>query len=140
MGLGLPQARGAGIVDAPGRRKLRQLALLGGGIVLLGGILLPRPITVSGPFTAAPALSMPLTAPDSGVVHRVYVREGTRVDAGMPVLEIRDLELERQAAAGRRVVDSLAGRESQARASGRTGEMARLSAERATAEARLAGS
>ena len=124
---------------APGRRKLGKLALVAGGVVLLVGILVPRPITVSGPFTAAPTLSIPLTAPDSGVVYRVYVREGTRVDAGMPVLEIRDLELERLAAAARRLVDSLAGRESQARATGRAGEMARLSAERATAEARLAG-
>jgi putative peptide zinc metalloprotease protein len=125
--------------NEPGRRKLRERAALAGGILVIAGLLIPRPITVSGPFAAAPALSIPLTAPDSGIVHRVYVREGTLVGAGMPVLEIRDLELERLAAGGRRLVDSLAGRESQARAQGRTGEVARLSAERATAEARLSG-
>ena len=69
----------------------------------------------------------------------MYVREGTRVTAGSPVLEIRDLDLERLAAAEKRVADSLAGRESQARALGRTGEMARLASERAASEARLAG-
>ena len=59
------------------------------------GAIIPRPITVTGRFVAAPALLVPLTAPDSGIVDRVYVREGTRVEAGMPLVAVRDLDLER---------------------------------------------
>jgi putative peptide zinc metalloprotease protein len=125
--------------EATGWRKVRDRVGLAAVVLLVAGALIPRPITVTGPFAAAPALSIGLTAPDSGVVHRVYVREGTLVGAGTPVLEIRDLELERRAAGSKRLVDSLTGRESQARALGRTGEVARLRAERATAEARLSG-
>lgn len=125
--------------EATGWRKFRDRAGAAALVLLVAGMVIPRSISVVGPFAAAPALSIPLTAPDSGVVHRVFVREGTLVAAGAPVLEIRDLELERRAAATRRMVDSLAGRESQARASNRTGQTARLSAQRASADARLAG-
>jgi HlyD family secretion protein len=107
--------------------------------VLLAGVVIPRPITVTGPFAVAPALSVPLTAPDSGIVAGVYVREGTRVEAGMPLLQVRDLDLERAALETGRRVDSLAAREAQARAAGRPDETARLEAERATESARLDG-
>ena len=106
---------------------------------MLVGMLIPRPITVTGPFVVAPALSVALTAPDSGLVGRVYVREGTRVEAGMPLLQVRDLDLERAALATARQADSLAARIGQARAAGRTAEVARLEADRATEAARLAG-
>ncbi|MGN6390912.1 MAG: HlyD family efflux transporter periplasmic adaptor subunit [Gemmatimonadales bacterium] len=120
-------------------RRLRDRLMLAGALVLLAGALIPRPITVTGEFLVAPALSVPLTSPDSGLVSGVYVREGTRVDAGMPLLQVRDLNLERDALATGRRVDSLAARETQARASGRAGEIARLDAERATEVARLDG-
>jgi multidrug efflux pump subunit AcrA (membrane-fusion protein) len=94
---------------------------------------------VTGHFAVAPALSLPLTAPDSGLVARVYVREGTRVEAGMPLLQVRDLDLERAALAAARRVDSLEARETQARAADRNTEVARLAAERATEAARLQG-
>jgi len=77
-----------------GSRRLRDRLLIGGALVLVAGALIPRPITVTGAFAVAPALSLPLTAPDSGLVARVYVREGTRVEAGMPLLQVRDLDLE----------------------------------------------
>jgi putative peptide zinc metalloprotease protein len=108
------------------------------GIVLAGAII-PWSITVTGPFTASPALSIPLTAPDSGLIQRVYVREGTGVTAGMPLIEMRNFDLERAAAATRRRVDSLVAREAQARARNEMGEVSRIGAERATEEARLAG-
>jgi len=120
-------------------RRLRDRLLIGGALVLVAGALIPRPITVTGQFALAPALWLPLTAPDSGLVARVYVREGTRVEAGMPLLLVRDLDLERAALAAARRVDSLEARESQARAADRTSEVAQLATERATEAARLQG-
>ena len=120
-------------------RRLRDRILGAGAVLLLAGLLIPRPITVTGPFVIAPALSVALTAPDSGLVGRVYVRAGTRVAAGMPLVQVRDLDLEREALATARRADSLAARVSQARAAGAAGEVARLEAERATDTARLEG-
>jgi putative peptide zinc metalloprotease protein len=120
-------------------RRLRDRLLLAVAVVIVAGALIPRPITVTGRFAVAPALSVPLTAPDSGLVARVYVREGTRVEAGMPLIQVRDLDLERATLAAGRRVDSLAAREAQARAAGRSSEIARLETERATDQARLDG-
>ena len=120
-------------------RGMRNRVLLGAALVIVVGALVPRSITVTGPFAVVPALSIPLTAPDSGIVATVYVREGTRVQAGMPLVQIRDLELERSAIALGRESDSLGAREGQARAAGRTPELARLAAERATTAAQLEG-
>jgi multidrug efflux pump subunit AcrA (membrane-fusion protein) len=107
-------------------------------IVLLG-ILLPWPITVSAPLVVAPSLSIPLTAPDSGMVERVQVREGTRVPAGAPLLHIRNLELERQMVSHQRVADSLAIRSAEARARNQAAEVSLIDAARAVEEARAAG-
>jgi putative peptide zinc metalloprotease protein len=120
-------------------RRLRDRAALIGALLLLAGALIPRPITVTGPFVIAPALSAPLTSPDSGIVSGVYVREGTRVPAGAPLLQVRDLDLERGALQAERQADSLAAREAQARAAGRADETARIEAARASEVARLAG-
>ena len=122
-----------------GARRLRDRALVVAVVLLVVGAIIPRPITVTGPFVVAPALSVALTAPDSGLVGRVYVREGTRVEAGMPLLQVRDLDLERAVLATARRADSLAARVSQARAADRSAEVARLEAERATDAARLDG-
>ncbi len=119
----------------PFRRRL----LVSVAALALIGAFVPRPVTVTGPFVAAPARSVPLTSPDSGVVGRVLVRQGTRVDAGTPLIEIRDFTLERDELATARRVDSLTAREAEARAANRPAEMARLGAERAADEARLAG-
>ncbi|HKT60809.1 MAG TPA: HlyD family efflux transporter periplasmic adaptor subunit [Gemmatimonadales bacterium] len=120
-------------------RRLRDRFALGLAIVLLAGAVIPRPITVTGTFAVAPALSVSLTSPDSGLVASVYVQEGTRVEAGAPLLQVRDLDLERAALETGRTVDSLAARETQARAAGHVDETARLEAERATEAARLDG-
>jgi putative peptide zinc metalloprotease protein len=121
--------------QGPVRRRLQGIAL---GVVILGAVV-PWPITVSAPFRVAPALSIPLTAPDSGFVDRVLVREGTRTSPAAPLLRIRNLELEREAARSRWISDSLAVRLSQARADERTAEVAQLDLTRATEEARVAG-
>ena len=107
--------------------------------ILVFGALLPWPITITGPFVAAPVLSMPLAAPDSGIIQRVQVLEGTRVAAGAPLVQIRNLQLERELIASRRVNDSLAARSAQARSHGRFAEAAEIDAERSSEEARLAG-
>jgi multidrug efflux pump subunit AcrA (membrane-fusion protein) len=107
-------------------------------IVVLGA-LLPWPITIIGPFVAAPVLSMALTAPDSGMIQRVQVLEGTRVAAGAPLVQIRNLPLERELLASRRISDSLTARLAQARSHSRPAEAAEIDAERSSAEARLAG-
>ena len=122
-----------------GARRWRDRLLIGGALVLVAGAIIPRPITVTGRFTVAPALSLPLTAPDSGLVAAVFVRQGTRVETGAPLVQVRDLDLERLALATARRVDSLAARVAQARAADRAGEVSRLESERATDAARLEG-
>jgi putative peptide zinc metalloprotease protein len=103
------------------------------------GALLPWPITITGPFVAAPGRFMPLAAPDSGIIQRVQVLEGTRVAAGAPLLQIRNLQLERELIASRRINDSLAARLAQARSDSRLAEAAEIDAERSSEAARLAG-
>ena len=57
----------------------------------------------------------------------------------MPLVQVRDLDLERTALATTRSADSLAARVGQARAANSAGEVARLEAEHATDAARLDG-
>jgi len=82
---------------------------------------------------------MGIAAPDSGIIQRVHVMEGTRVAAGAPLLHIRNLPLERELVAARRVTDSLAARLAQARSQGRLAAAAELDAERSGEVARLDG-
>jgi hypothetical protein len=119
----------------PWRRRLGMAAIT----IIVLGIVLPWPITISGPFVAAPVLSMPLAAPDSGIVQRVQVLEGTRVAAGTPLVHIRNLSLERELIATRRVSDSLAARSAQARSRGSFAEARTVDAVLAGERARLAG-
>jgi putative peptide zinc metalloprotease protein len=119
--------------------RLGRRLMAGATALILLGVLVPWPITISGRFTVAPAVAIPLTAADSGFVIGVQVREGTRVPAGAPVLKIRNLELEREAVISRRVTDSIVARSSQARARDLVGEVARLDAAREVEEATLAG-
>jgi putative peptide zinc metalloprotease protein len=123
---------------AAARRLRDRMGMIALAIILIGAII-PRPITVTGPFVVAPALSVALTSPDSGLVGRVYVREGTRVEAGMPLVQVRDLDLERESMITARRADSLSVRVAQARAADRPADVARLEAERATDAAHLDG-
>ena len=108
-------------------------------LVVVAGALVPWPITVGGWFVATPVVSIPHVAPDSGMIERVQVREGTRVNAGARLLQIRNFELERELAASRRITDSLALRSAQARGHGRHSDVSLRDAERSTEEARLVG-
>jgi multidrug efflux pump subunit AcrA (membrane-fusion protein) len=118
-------------------RPARLRALAGAGALLLLLLLCPRWITVTGGFTAAPSRSLPLIAPDSGIVKQVLAHEGTRIPAGAPVIRIQDLALEQARAARLRARDSLAAEEIRARAHGEGADAERLGAERAVLAARL---
>jgi multidrug efflux pump subunit AcrA (membrane-fusion protein) len=125
---------------APRSKMRRGWYALGGaaaGIVLAG--LAPWPIAVTGPFVVAPAKSAVVVAPDSGMVFEVLVGEGSTVAAGDTLALIRNLGLEREAAAMARAVDSLALRETEARARGREGEAGRIAAQARAEAARAAG-
>ena len=131
------QERRAGLVRFWGSR--RALAGAGVALVLLLGAVIQRPITVTGPYSVAPAERFALVAPDSGVVFQLFAPEGTLVAAGAPVVRIRNLALEREAEAAGRAADSLVARETQARARGAEGEVARLAAARGVETARADG-
>ena len=55
----------------------------------------------------APAQSQAVVAPDSGLVAAVYPETGTLVTAGMPVVQLFDLDLTRALARDTRTTDSL---------------------------------
>jgi putative peptide zinc metalloprotease protein len=109
----------------------------GGMAVLLILLLFPRWITVAGGFTAVPARSLALIAPDSGIVKQVYAGEATRVPAGAPLIRIENLALEQERVARARARDSVAAEETRARAQGREDEAERLAVERSALAARL---
>ncbi|MBA3659508.1 MAG: HlyD family efflux transporter periplasmic adaptor subunit [Gemmatimonadales bacterium] len=92
-----------------------------------------------GRFTAAPVFSIPLTAPAEGIVERVLVREGSRIAAGVPLAEIRNLALERRATSSRRIVDSLSAVEARSQGFDLRGDLARIRSERGAEETRLGG-
>jgi putative peptide zinc metalloprotease protein len=117
----------------------RRLLIIGVPALVVLGAVIPRPIMITSRFTAAPLFSMPHTAPDSGIVQRVLVREGTRVAAGAPLLHIRNLPLERELIASQRISDSLAMRSAAARGNRRFAEAAEIDADRAVESARLKG-
>jgi hypothetical protein len=120
-------------------RSRRAVALGVVAVIVALGFIIHRPITVTGAFEAAPASRFVLVAPDSGVVFQLLAPEGTVVEPGAPVIQIRNLALEREAEAASRAADSLLARESQARARGAEGEVARLAADRAVESALATG-
>src|SRR6185437_10967495 len=120
-----------------GRRR-RTLPIAAAAVAMLGAVM-PWPITVTGRFAAAPTVFIPITVPEDGMVDRVLVREGTRVTAGMPLMEVRNLGLERRATASGRVADSLGALEAQARVRGQGGDAMRLQTERLAEASRLGG-
>jgi putative peptide zinc metalloprotease protein len=70
----------------PGRWRRR--LLLGVPALAILGAVVPWDINVVAPFRVAPIFSAMQSAPDSGVIQRVLVREGSFVSGGSPLLEI----------------------------------------------------
>ncbi|MGH7628520.1 MAG: hypothetical protein ACREOF_03880 [Gemmatimonadales bacterium] len=110
---------------------------LGLAVVAFAMLFLPRWITVTGEFTAAPAHALALVAPEEAVVSQMTAREGLRTSAGAPLARLDSPELEHLRALATRESDSLAADELLARGYGWPDEVERLAAERASAEARL---
>ncbi|HEU5051013.1 MAG TPA: HlyD family efflux transporter periplasmic adaptor subunit, partial [Gemmatimonadales bacterium] len=108
--------------------------LVAGFLVLLLFVL-PWPLTVSGPFVATPMRMVELEAPEDAVVSQVLVREGMRVSPGTPLLRLRNLDLEREAAMAERLEDSLAWETRAARAGSSAAVTAGLEAEHRGTEA-----
>ena len=106
--------------------------------LLLVLALLPWTLTTSGRFVVAPLSTMDVTAPDSGIVAQVLVREGVEVTTGAPLVRIIDRGLEREVLAAARAVDSLSVAMSRARAAQSSAVAERLDAERAQAVAQFA--
>jgi biotin carboxyl carrier protein len=105
--------------------------------VLLVLAVMPWTLTTAGHFVVAAASTLEVTAPDSGIVAAVFVREGMQVTTGAPLVRLIDHGLERELLASARVVDSLSVAASRARAAQSTGTVEQLEAERAEAFARF---
>jgi len=89
------------------RRPRARAWIVGSAILLLVIGFLPWPITASGTFRVAPAMSADVVAPEEGIVERVFATEGARVEEGQPLGITRSPALERAAADERRLTDSL---------------------------------
>jgi biotin carboxyl carrier protein len=120
-------------------RRMRRPARVALVVIALVLLLVPWTLTSSGSFVVGAVDARAVSAADSGVVAQLFVGEGTRVQAGTPLLRVADWALERRALDVGRTVDSLAVAESAARSAGRAGDASRLAAERAEAEATLDG-
>jgi multidrug efflux pump subunit AcrA (membrane-fusion protein) len=106
-----------------------------GAIVVLA--VLPWTLTTSGRFVVTPVSTMEVTAPDSGVIAAVFVREGVEVPTGAALARLVDRDLEREMLSAARAVDSLSVATSRARAAQSSGTLERLEAERTAAVARF---
>jgi multidrug efflux pump subunit AcrA (membrane-fusion protein) len=106
-----------------------------GTIALLA--VLPWTLTTSGRFVVTPVSTMEVTAPDSGVIAAVFVREGVQVPTGAALARLVDRDLEREMLAAARAVDSVTVATSRARAAQSSGTLERLEAERSAAVARF---
>lgn len=119
------------------QRRTRVFAALGGALVL--GLIVPRPLVVNSGFTAAPAHAFAAVARDSGVAEAVFVTEGMRVSGGAPLVRLRNRDLEREAFAAQRAVDSLTRVARGAQARGAAADLRETTAALQAAEARAAG-
>ena len=115
----------------------RWLAVFPLGVLAMMAFL-PWTLTTNGTFVIRPAMSSMVSAPDSAIVAKVFVSEGTRIEAGAPVVGLVNRALERSVLAAARAVDSSAIAETAARAAGRSAEAERFSFDRQSAVAHLA--
>jgi biotin carboxyl carrier protein len=119
-----------------GRWTPSRLAVVATAIVVAGA--LPWPDRVRGVARTAGVQEARVAAPTAGLVSAVLVREGERVAAGTPLLELTDLGLAGELERLGRVADSLGALARGARAAGVAGEAALLDASHRAALARVA--
>lgn len=122
-----------------GRGRRRKLAVVA-TLAVLAAAVVPCDLVTGGGFVVAPAASLVVTAPDSGVVDDVFVREGDAVAAGAPVLRVANAALVRGLVVRGRAADSLALDAARARAGARAGDGAVLADEARGADAAAEGS
>lgn len=88
----------------------------GFGLLLLCLLFLPlTQETVSGPFVLEPVRHAIVRAHVPGTVMKVFVQEGSKVDAGAPLLQLQNLQLESQLALAESDMQTAADRAAQAR-------------------------
>lgn len=121
------------------RRPRARAWIVGSAILLLVIGILPWPITASGTFRVAPAMSADVVAPEEGIIERVFATEGARVEEGQPLSIIRSPALERAAADERRLTDSLDFLAARERGSGSAAAARGYEAEGDESRARLDG-
>ena len=107
-----------------------------GAILVLASAVIPVGLTARGTFTVMPVTLLTVTAPASGVIAEVFVREGDAVVAGSPVLRLADFRVAREELRQRRDADSLGAAAQVARAQSRPGESDVLAVESSGATAR----
>ena len=100
--------------------------------------VLPWTLTATGDFIVAPVQTLEVTAPDSGVLGAIFVREGMAVSTGAPLARLVDRALDRSLLAAAGQVDSLTVATARARAAHASDLAGQLDAERAEALARFA--
>ena len=105
--------------------------------VLIG--LIPWPITAKGKLEAAPEMIGEAVAVEGGLLERVFVAEGERIEAGDPIALLRSSSLEQEALEEQRLLDSLDLLSSRYRASGSAGLAVAYETEAAESRARVAG-
>jgi putative peptide zinc metalloprotease protein len=120
-------------------RRVRRPAQVAAVVFALLLLFVPWKLTSTGEFVVGPLTSRTVSAADSGVIAQSFVSEGMRVEAGTPLLRLVNHDLDRAILVAVRAVDSLALSESAARSAARSGDASRLAAERAEAQAVLAG-
>ena len=120
------------------RGRSGRLGIAGGGL-LLAGLVIPRPITIDAPFTAAPMRAVSAVAADSGVAEAILVDEGTHVRSGAPLARLRNRRLETELAAAERTLDSLGRALAGARAGGGAAEIREMEDALNGTTARVAG-
>ncbi len=112
-----------------------RLGVLTAALLLLAAAITPVDMTARGTFAIRPITSLTVTAPASGVIADVFVREGDAVVAGAPVMRLANYELSREALRLTRESDSLQVGAQIARARQRAGESDVLTAQSAGASA-----
>jgi len=99
----IPQPSAPTAVETPPQKSrnssVRQWTTLGIIVVVLGGVgYMPISHSVSGEATveSSPEYRQAITMPESGMVKKIYVRQGDRVRVGQPIVELHSAELDRQ--------------------------------------------